>query len=47
MQTTEFNKLQSGLGWVGVLIFLNLILYIAALNFILVFSAHTFSICKF
>jgi len=25
MQTTEFNKLQPGLGWVGICIFLNLI----------------------
>ena len=32
MQTTEFNKLQPGLGWVGVYIFLNLILYIVTLN---------------
>ena len=33
MQTTEFNKLQPGLDWVGVLIFTNLIICIAILNF--------------
>ena len=37
MQTTEFNKLQPGLDWVGVLIInlLNLILYPTALNLII------------